>query len=342
VDPHDGAVNLGDAWALCQGVKSSRGGATRQGWFVVLLAAALLVPSAAEPAHATFPGANGLIAFVRPDFGGEIYTINPNGTDIRQLTHLAPHHLAQWPAWSPDGSQIVFERVNARRQNNHIWIMDADGSNLRHLFPDPWFTDHTPSFSPDGTKVLFSRCQDDPPPADQGRCAVATIDLDGTGMVQLTVPIAEEQAYWPRYSPDGTQIAFSVVYGRGVGAGILVMNADGSNVELVPKLRVGIPDWAPDGSRLVFTTHPFSDLKAIWAVNPDGTGLVQLTAPGERHDSQPVNAPDGSRIVFERYNADYSKHWLYTMDPDGTEITRVIRDASNPAWQPLGSAVNVG
>ena len=320
-----------------------RGETAWQAWFVVVVAvAALLVPATAEPAQATFPGANGLIAFVRPDFGGEIYTMDPDGTEITQLTHLAPHHLARWPAWSPDGSQIVFERVNARQQN-HIWIMDADGSNLRRLFPDPWFTDHTPSFSPDGTKVLFSRCQDDPPPADQGRCAVATIDVDGTGMVRLTVPMAEEQAFWPRYSPDGTKIAFTLFYGRGVGAGIFVMNADGSNVELVtpPKLRAGIPDWAPDGSRLVFTNHPLYP-KSIWAVNPDGTGLVHLTAPGERHDFQPVNAPNGSQIVFERYNADYSKYWLYTMNPDGTGITRVIRKASNAAWQPLRSAVSIG
>jgi Tol biopolymer transport system component len=305
-----------------------------------VVAAASLVLATAGPAQATFPGANGRIAFVRPDHGGyDIFTSDPDGTEVSQLTTLAPHHSAFNPAWSPDGSQIVFERVNARGQHNHIWIMNADGSSLRRLFPDPWFTDHTPSFSPDGTKVLFSRCQNDPPPADQDRCTVATIDIDGTGMERLTVPSAEELAFWPTYSPDGTRIAFTVFYGRGVIGGVFVMDADGSAVHLVtpPKLGGWGSDWAPDGSRLVFTSH-CCDRKssAIWAVDPDGSGLARVTSPGERHDFLPVNAPDGTQIVFERDNADFSRFGLFTMKPDGTGITRILDKAFNAAWQPLG------
>lgn len=314
-------------------------------WCAVFVASTMVAFAAPEPAQATFPGSNGRIAFLRTYPGGEIYTVDPDGTDIRQLTHLAPHHLAQSPAWSPDGSQIVFERFDPALGHNHIWIMEADGSSLHRLFPDPWFTDHTPSFSPDGTKVLFSRCQDDPPPADQGRCAVATVNVDGTGITRLTDPQAEERVFWAMYSPDGTQIAFSVFYGRGVGAGIFVMNADGSNVDLVtpPKLGAWTPDWAPDGSRLVFTTHCCDPkTSAIWAVNPDGTGLVQITAPGERHDFQPIYSPDGTRIVFERDNVDYTKYGLFTMNPDGTGIIRIIRRAYSAAWQPLGSTVSGG
>ena len=37
------------------------------------------------PAHATFPGRNGRIAFIQ---NGEVLTMNPDGRDIRQLTHL--------------------------------------------------------------------------------------------------------------------------------------------------------------------------------------------------------------------------------------------------------------
>ena len=44
----------------------------------------------AGPAHATFPGPNGQIAFLEGTTG-QLYTINPDGTGLRQLTHLSPH-----------------------------------------------------------------------------------------------------------------------------------------------------------------------------------------------------------------------------------------------------------
>ena len=57
------------------------------------------------PASASFPGKNGRIAFV---LGPDIYTMNPDGSDIRQLTNLGPDSSAFWESWSPDGKLIVF------------------------------------------------------------------------------------------------------------------------------------------------------------------------------------------------------------------------------------------
>src|SRR5215471_11235132 len=70
----------------------------------------------ASPAWATFPGTNGRIAFAAlPTLdapGKQIYTIEPNGTGLRQLTHLTGD--ATSPHWSPDGTRIVFERDQPR------------------------------------------------------------------------------------------------------------------------------------------------------------------------------------------------------------------------------------
>jgi Tol biopolymer transport system component len=331
MDPHDGADRMPDPRRTPPGVRRS---------LLAAVAGMILLTSfaVAEPAVATFPGATGRIAFNRPDNGGyDIFSMAPDGSDVQQLTHLAPDHSAFNASWSPDGSQIVFERVNARGRRPQVWIMGAEGSNPHLLFSDPWFEDHDPSFSPDGTKVLFSRCQSDPD-VDQGRCAVATVNIDGTGIALLTKPQAEELVFWPVYSPDGSQIAFSVFYGRGVRAGIFVMDADGSDVRLVTpaKLEAWIPSWAPDGSRLVFTTHCCDGkTRAIGAVNPDGTGLTRITDPGDLHDFQPVFSPDGTQIAFERDSADYSRYGLYTMNPDGTGITRILGRAWDAAWQPI-------
>jgi hypothetical protein len=72
------------------------------------------------------------IAFVSPESGNdEIYLINMDGTGLTQLTRNE-WEWDKYPAWSPDGQQIVFwsNRDTRRKQ---IWVMNADGSNVRNL-----------------------------------------------------------------------------------------------------------------------------------------------------------------------------------------------------------------
>src|SRR5215471_11856485 len=119
-------------------------------------------PSSATSAAA----ANGRIAFSQWDLlpGGNlsghsnVYTINPDGTGRRQLTHVGAKQAAGAPDWSPDGTKIVYE--SNQTGDYRIWIMNADGSGQRRLTNDPGFADLEPSWSPDGARILFSRCDD--------------------------------------------------------------------------------------------------------------------------------------------------------------------------------------
>jgi hypothetical protein len=74
----------------------------------VLMACAVVVLALSEKAEATFPGKNGRIAYAGWNRGKdfEIYTIKPDGSGKRQLTHNNTDD--EDPAYSPDGKKIVY------------------------------------------------------------------------------------------------------------------------------------------------------------------------------------------------------------------------------------------
>ena len=103
---------------------------TRAAIVVAALAGQIMLPGAS--ARATFPGANGRIAF--DDFvTGQTYAINPDGTGLVQLTHVGDGQFTGDPDWSPDGKHIAFES-NASG-SVRMRIMNADGSHS-HLVAD--------------------------------------------------------------------------------------------------------------------------------------------------------------------------------------------------------------
>src|SRR5215472_4559608 len=161
------------------------------------------------PAHATFPGKNGRIAFV---VGPDIYTMNPNGTDIKQLTNLGPDANAFWESWSPDGRQIVFNEYRPPDFVAQLWLMNADGGNQRLLLADTDFDDERPSFTPDGNSVIFSRCK----LPDREPCSLFQIEINGGGITQITDFEIGIQDKSPHYSPEN-RLSFTGVSRNGIG-----------------------------------------------------------------------------------------------------------------------------
>jgi len=71
---------------------------------------------------------------------GQIWVINSDGTNSRQLTDDPNHRNSDDPSWSPDGKKILFS--TGRSGRNELWVMDADGKNERKVhdidaFPFP-------------------------------------------------------------------------------------------------------------------------------------------------------------------------------------------------------------
>ena len=80
---------------------------------------------------------------------GQIWTMNPDGSDQKQLTDEPAPASSDNPAWSPDGKKILFD--TQRRRRPEIWLMNSDGSDERVLVSDvkviPMRTSWQPVFS---------------------------------------------------------------------------------------------------------------------------------------------------------------------------------------------------
>jgi TolB protein len=86
--------------------------------------------------------------------GVQLYTMGADGSNVTALTHV-PQSVNGDPAWSPDGSKIVFGSNRVSGQLN-IFIMNADGSNVRQItnFVEPEEAGDS-GWSPDGSKIAF-------------------------------------------------------------------------------------------------------------------------------------------------------------------------------------------
>ena len=295
-----------------------------------------LVSTLATFAHATFPGKNGRIVFVE---GVDIWTMNPDGSDARNLTSFGTSgEAACCAAWSGDGRQLVFTHVDSDTSPAQVWMMDADGSRRHQVLKDPKFWDDDPSFSPDGTTIVFERC----PFSDgqfTGGCELFHMRVAGTGLTTL-IPFGPNTDIFdvtPAYSPDGKTIAFAGFFRAGLISAVYLMNSDGSHIRPIspPGLEAFQPNWSPDGS-LAFSTRssypPNTLTPQVWIMNKDGSGLRQFTFPGASHDFWPSWSPEGNAITFERDNADFTQFGIFVKNTASNNSTEeLLRHASGSA-----------
>ena len=181
-----------------------------------------------------------------------IYVMDDNGNNVTLLTDTL---VPRAPRWSPDGKQIVFERqvIQQDSQRSHLFMMNADGTNVRQLTPPHWGgTDVHPSFLPDGKSILFRRYT-----FKGNKHSINVLSLESGAVRQ----ISDLGANKPEWAPEGRQIiCSSLPIAGGSGGNIWIMNADGSNArELLPPLPKGKliisrwnPRWSPDGKRILY------------------------------------------------------------------------------------------
>jgi Tol biopolymer transport system component len=162
---------------------------------------------------------------------------------------------------------------------------------------------------------------------------------DFAGSTPLRITSNTDADYTPRWSPDGTRIAFSRAFGTRTD--VLVMDPDGAN-ELNLTLGVGSSntplDWSPDGTRILFVSDRGGNYD-LWVMYADGSDPHQLTSTIEPEWGASWS-PDGSHIVMSRTAGGSADLWM--MKADGSNVTRItntIDNESSPTWSPDGSRI---
>lgn len=150
--------------------------------------------------------------------------------------------------------------------------------------------------SPDGQTIAFTLLGD-----------IYTMPITGGTPKRIAEGLAWD--VHPRFSPDGTRIAFTS--DRGGGDNIWVMNADGSDKRQVTKEDFRLlnqPAWSPDGRFIAakkhYTTERSLGTGEVWIYHVTGGGGVQVVERAndrlQKELGEPVFAPDGSAIYYTR------------------------------------------
>jgi Tol biopolymer transport system component len=235
------------------------------------------------------------ILFTRSDGPQATFWLVPVAGGQPRPFGASPPAVAETRAnWSRQNNQIAFTGIANDR--DQLWLIDADGANARAVtaagLSDQVFY---PSWYPDGRTIAVMDGRD---------LVIKRVDLTAGLAVSLTRR-AQVITGMPSVSPDGKWIAFAGQENHGqrydqTRNSIWLVDDTGIARPLEsPPAQGRAPTWAPDGERVAFESNRSSvlGLYAIFLINKDGTGLVQVTDAALNAD-HPVWSPDGRRLAF--------------------------------------------
>jgi len=234
--------------------------------------------------------------------------------------------------------KIAYDRIGK------IFVADVDGTHSKKITEGSW-----PKISPDGTRVAFNTEDDGKNhPGPERHIAIADV---ATGKFTVVPNIPSDNCYGPVWSPDGKQLAFSIMTDNAWHLGLV--NADGSGFRLVKNAELkpdafGAPEWARDGKSIF--CH---DLDNIYHIDLNGKVLKKwelskiLTDASMNSGDRLSISPDGNSLLMDvdcgsehqRKNWDGPQPVVEKLDLTTDKAVR-ITGKDDYVWEPFWLSAN--
>ncbi len=247
-------------------------------------------------------------------------------------------------AWAPDSHSVVYSMAGS------LWIQKIDSTVAEQLTAGPGY-DYQPDWSSDGRWIVFAKYD---------HSSIELWALDPT--TRKAHPLTQDGAVnvEPRFSPDGSRIAFvstsfngrfHIFTGRFADGTLRdVQRLTGENRSPLPRYYYSpfdheiSPTWSPDGSEILFVSNRghIYGTGGFWRMKPEpGAEAREIHYEETAWKARPAFSPDGKRIVYASYIGQ-AWHQLWVMPSQGGDpfpLSYGDFDNINPRWSPDGNMI---
>jgi TolB protein len=209
-----------------------------------------------------------------------------------------------------------------------VFVMRADGTDVRALTRTRGVDDHSPAWSPSGRTIAFVRFS----PTASFENDIWTVRRDGRGSRLLV-----REPGWAvslSYSPNGRQLVYRNSWVGHSGSISVASTSGGTGTALVSeppgRYFVSSPSWSPDGRTIAFNRGRNDGFSTIQTVPSSGGNATELG-----RGSRPIWSPNGKSVLYQNG----FKIWVMGADGAGARAIAPADRYANAEWSPDGRTI---